>query len=506
MARLNRFPAAVLVTLVVLLSGCASPEDRAAGYLEKARQFYEAGDLVHARVELRNTLQVQPRHARALYLMALVNEREADYPAVLGNLQMAVDADPGYVDAHVKLGNYYAVGRKVAETRAEADAALALAPNSPSVRLLNAWAFYVAGDRARALEEATTTLRLDARRRDAVTLLASLHAEAGRFSEALAVIDEGIRVADESDAESLRRVRVAVLVQAGQAAQAERDLKGLVADFPAVPTYDVALARLFVSRNRMGEAEERIRLLIARDPDNAEWRVQLAGLLVNQRQSGDAEAGLKQAVREHPASGAMRFALADFYETNQRPDEALKVYAAMLAAGPKPDEALVARNRIVALTLRTDEKRARVLVREILADAPANADALVYRAAFSFKDQRLGEAVADLRSALVRQPDSQRALLLLARTYVSQGEAALAEDAYRRLLALNPARAEARGELAAVVSGRGDLKEAETLMRNALEFAPGEQTDLVRVWWPLRATGDSEGIACRELNEDCFGR
>ncbi len=492
--RQKQVPAArLLLTFLALVASCASPEEKASVYLQKARQFYTAGDLIHARVELRNTLQVQPRNAQALYLMAQVNEREEDYPAVLGNLQMAVEADPKYVDARVKLGNYYAVGRKVAETRAEADAAMALAPNSPSVRLLNAWAFYVAGDRAQALEEVVNTLRLDPKRRDAVTLKASLHAEAGRFAEALAAIDEGIRVADKADAENLRRVRVALLVQAGQPEQAEQDLKRLVADFPAVPAYDVALARLLVSQNRTAEAEERIRSLIARDPDNAEWRVQLAGLLVNQRKSGDAEAGLVQAVRENPASGAMRFALAGFYETNQRLDEALKVYEAMLAAGTKPEEALAARNRIVALTMRTDEKRARALVSEILADAPANVDALVYRAAFSFKDQRLGEAVADLRSALVRQPDSQRALLLLARTYVSKGEAALAEDAYRKLLALNPAGAQARSELAAVVSGRGDLKEAETLLRDALAFAPGDQASSSGLITALMSQGDLKG-------------
>ncbi|MDH5274981.1 MAG: tetratricopeptide repeat protein [Gammaproteobacteria bacterium] len=481
------------LAVLALLAGCGSPREKAAAYLEKAQTHYEAGDLIRSRLELRNTLQIEPRNAKALYLMALVDERDENYPSVLGNLQMAVDADPGFVDARVKLGNYYAAGRKVAETREQADAAMALAPNSPSVRLLNAWAYYVAGDREKALEEAREALTLDPTRRDAVTLLAGLHAEAGRFGDALAAVDKGIARAGKDGAENLRRVRVTLLVQAGQPGQAEKELKGLAADFPASPAYDLALARLLVSQDRAADAADTIRSLIARDPDNAEWRVQLAGLLVSQNKAGDAEESLLQAVRETPESSALRFALAGFYETARRPEDALKVYEALAASGPETAEGLAARNRIVALTATKDGKKARELLAGILADAPANVDALIYRAAFSFQDDNLQEAVADLRSALVRQPDSQRALLLLARTFVRSGEAPLAEDAYRKLLAVNPVSTPARTELAAVVGGRGDLKEAENILREALQFTPLDQPSSSSLVATLMSQGDLKG-------------
>ncbi len=482
-----------LLAVLLIAAGCGSPQEKAARHLDSARQFYEAGDLVRAKLELRTTLQIDPRSASALYLMALINERDEDYPGVLANLQMAVEADPKYVDARVKLGNYYAVGRKVAETREQADAAMALAPNSPSVRLLNAWAFYIAGERDKARDEARNALLLDPKRRDGVTLVASLYAEEGRFEEALVVIDEGIKVASRDDAEDLRRVRVTLLLQAGQSAAAEQELRLLAENHPESSAYDIALARIFVSQNRMADAEDRIRSLIVRDPDNAAWRVQLAGLLVSEGKLGDAEATLKQAVRENPDSGAMRFALAGFYETNQRPGDALKIYSAMAGADPATDESMAARNRVVALTAATDEKKARALLKEILVDAPTNVDALIYRAAFSLQDDKPGEAIADLRSALVRQPDSERALLLLARTYVRSGDAALAEDAYRRLLTVNPSSSAARRELAAVVSGRGEFKESEQLLREALQLAPGDEASSGDLVAALLGQGDLKG-------------
>jgi tetratricopeptide (TPR) repeat protein len=482
-----------LLAVVVLASGCDTPQERAAGHLETAGKLFEAGDLPRAKVELRNTLQIDPRSARALYLMALINERDEEYPAVLGNLQMAVEADPKYVDARVKLGNYYALGRKAPEAREQADAAMALAPNSPSVRLLNAWAFYVAGERDKARDEARNALRLDPKRRDGITLLASLYAEEGRFPEALAAVDEGIKAVTEDDAEALRRVRVTLLLQAGDPGKAEQELRVLAGTYPESTAYDVALAKLLVSQNRIAEAEERVRLLIARDPDNAAWRVQLAGLLVSQTRMADAEDALRQAVRDNPGSDAMRFALAGFYETNQRPADALAIYRSMAVAKPSTAESLAARNRVVALTAATDQEKARALLREILAEVPTNVDALIFRAAFSLQDGKPGEAVADLRSALVRQPDSQRALLLLARTYVRSGDAALAEDAYRRLLAVNPASGPARRELAAVVGGRGDLKEAEELLREALELAPADGASSGELVAALMGRGDFAG-------------
>lgn len=485
--------AGLQLALLVVVVGCESPQEKAAVYLQKAQHHYDAADFVRARLEARNALQIKPKNARALYLMALVDERDEKYPSVLGNLQMAVEADPQFVDARVKLGNYYAVGRKVADTREQADAAMALAPDSPSVRLLNAWAFYVEGDREKALEEALYALKLEPKRRDGITLVASLHAEAGRFSDALAAVDAGIAMTGAAEAESLRRVRVTLLIQAGQPEKAEHELSQLTLNYPDSPAYDLALARLFVAQGRIGDAEGRIRSLIARDPDNAAWRVQLAGLLVSQSRAGDAEADLKQAVADNPESSDLRFALAGFYEASQRPADAVKVYEALIETGPPSNEELAARNRIVALTANTDEGRARELLGEILADAPANADALIYRAAFSFKDNNLREAVADLRSALVRQPDSQRALLLLARSYVRTGDAALAEDAYRKLLGVNPTSSAARTELAAVVGGRGDLKEAENVLREALQFTPGDRESSSGLVATLISQGDFKG-------------
>ena len=466
---------AVILTLTILcLGGCSSPEEKAAAYLEEAESRFEAGDLVQAKLELRNALQIQPKNAKGRYLLALINEREEDFGKVVGNLFMAVESDPSFLDARVKLGNYFAVGQQVEETREQADAAMELDRNNPSVRVLNARALYLEGDAAGALEQTGIALELDPASREAVTFAVALHVAAGDPDAALTALDEGIGNASVEDAEVLRRSKIRVLRQTGNTESVERELAALSADYPESTSYSLALAQLLAEQGRTSEAEARVSKLVEKDPDNAAWRIELARLLVSMDQADDAESNLKRAIAENPESGTLRLALGGFYESSDRPDDAIQAYEALGRANPRTPEGLAARNRAALLNLGVDEARARGIVDAILADVPNNVDALLSRAAFSIQDGDLDEAIADLRSALAKQPDSERGQLMIARAYLLDGEAALAEDAYRRLVESNPANRAARNELASLIGNRGDAEQAAALLRETLEMAPGD--------------------------------
>jgi tetratricopeptide (TPR) repeat protein len=485
--------AAVFLVAATLVTGCQSAHEKAEGHLKRADALYAAKDLPRARLEVQNALQIDPRNARGRYLLALISESEGDYRAVLDNLLAAVNADPKYLDARVKLGNYYAVGGKVGETRAQADAALALAPSSPSARVLSARAFYIAGEKTKAVDEANAALALDPKRWDAITLIASIHAEAGRTDDALAVVEKGINAADADAAERLRRVKVVLLLKEKRNESAEQELLQMASAYPRATLYDMALARLYTSQGRVTEAEKRIRALIAREPASLDWRVQLARLLIRQQKPDLAEESLKLAVRENPNSATLKFALADFYVAAKRPPEAAKIYDDMAKAAPRSDDGLAARNQLVALTVGDNPQKARELVGSILADVPTNGAALLYRAAFSIGDKRINEAIADLRTVLVRDPRSERALLLLARCFVINGEHSLAEDTYKNLLGVNPTLIDARRELAKLLSDRGDRKQAETLLREGIEASPADSATSAGLVSTLLAQGDFKG-------------
>jgi tetratricopeptide (TPR) repeat protein len=496
----------MLLALIVLLAACASPEEQAAAYLEEAQALYDAGDLVQAQLELRNALQIEPRNARARYLFALINEREEDFGKAIGNLIMAIEADPELLPARVKLGNYFAVGQQVEEALEQSEAAMRLDSNDVSVRVLNARVLYLDGRAAQALEQARFAVGLDPSSREAVTFLVALLTAAGDEDAALAALDDGIKKATGADVEILRRSKITVLRQLGDTESAERELVALAADYPESTAYSLALAQLYAEQGRPAEAEQRIRDLVAQDPDNAAWRIQLARLLLALDKAGDAESNLKQAIAADPESATLRLALGGFYEAADRIDEAIETFEALGSETPRTPEGLAARNRVATLTLGQDEARAREIVDGILADVPNNVDALLSRAAFSLQDGKLDEAIGDLRSAMIKQPDSQRGQLMLARTYLLNGDFELAEDAYRRLVDRNPANRAARNELASLIGNRGNAEQAAAMLRETLEIAPGDvgaSRNLVRAMLLQQdfAAAETEARRILELGE-----
>jgi tetratricopeptide (TPR) repeat protein len=137
-------------------------------------------------------------------------------------------------------------------------------------------------------------------------------------------------------------------------------------------------------------------------------------------------------------------------------------------------EGQTARNRIVAQHVVDGRiAEARADIERILKAAPDNTEALVTRATFAFVDRQYDAAIADLRTAL-RREQSAGVLLLLARSYVGVGEAAVAKDTYRRLLEQYPDNTDAAKELALLLAKQGDDAGAEQILRQFASAKPGD--------------------------------
>ena len=141
---------------------------------------------------------------------------------------------------------------------------------------------------------------------------------------------------------------------------------------------------------------------------------------------------------------------------------------------------------------REEIETAREQIESILADDQNNSEALLVRAAFSFTDQNYNDAVADLRMVLREDAESQRALLLLARSHNAADNRELAQDAYRRLLDLNPNNAVAANELADLLARSGDAPMAEEVLRQQLEADPDNRAAASQLVQNLLVQGNLE--------------
>ncbi len=463
----------LILAAALLIAACGSPEERAEGHLAKAEQFLAQGDVVKAKLEAQNAAQIQPKNPKARLLLAKIAEQEGEYRNAIGHLLVAVDADPSFVEARIKLGGYYFLGRAVDEARAQADAVLALAPDDAEAHLLDARVKYLEQDLAGATAAVEHALELDPRLVDALMFKAGLLAEQEQFDEAFALVESGIASVDAKAAEPLRLFRLALLRRAGRNDEFEQDLLALARDFPGKTAYQYGLAQFYAGEDRLDDAERVIRELIAAQPEEAEPKLALVRLLAARRGQEKAVTALQKFVEDDPQNLQLRLALGSLYETYGRSDEAFATYAELAKLAAREKEGLRARNRMVALKLREqDVEGARALNDAILEEVPDEPQALLVRAAFHYSEGELDDAIADLRVVLRKDESSERALLLLARAYLRNGDAVLAQESYRRLLAVHPGHDMASRELAALLATQGDPGAAEEVLRARLDVDP----------------------------------
>jgi tetratricopeptide (TPR) repeat protein len=486
--------------LILLLAACASPEERAADYLVKAQAFYDEGELVKAKLEAQNAAQVEPKNSRARYLLALIAEKDEKYQEMFGHLMVAVDGDPDNVEARIKLGTLFFLGQAWDEAEKQAAELLKMAPDDARVHLLQARVLVQKGDREAGIAEINKSLEIDPDYADAIILKAA--------ADSMESIDAGLQTLDTAIARlpaeasrPLRELRVIMLSQAKRIDQVETSLQSLAADFPKEQSYQFQLAQFYTSQGRVDDAEQLLKGLTERDPTDTDKQLGYVQFLATQRDQDKAEAALREFIDQNPDANKLRLALGQLLESRERPEDAKLTYQALAERSPKSAEGLNARNRIVAIEIRAGKLDvAAELIDKILADAPDDPEALLYRAGLRFQEKKFDDAIADLRLVLRKQAESERALLLLGQAYAQKGDLTLAKDTYRRLLEVNPKSADGLHQLAVLhVMGR-EFREAEELLRRQIELKPDDglaSGRLIEVLMAQQKTDQAEAEARR---------
>ncbi len=481
----------LILSVALLLAACGSPEQRAAEYLDKAQKLYDEGDFKKARLEAQNAAQLEPKNAKARYLLALIAEEDKQYQQMFGHLTVAVDGDPSNVEARLKLGTLYFLGQSFDDATKQVDELMKLAPDDSRVHLLQARVLIQKGDQAAGLAEIATALKLDPDNVDAILLQAAADALQD-VDKGLAALDVAIKRLPQDKSRQLRELRVIMLAQGKRMNEVEFGLRSLSEDFPDEQAYQVQLAQFYTSQGRVEEADKMLKKFTELDPKNADKQLGYVQFLASQRDAERAEAALKTFIEQNPEAGKLRLALGQLYEGSERGSEARKVYAELGLKAPKSPEGMAARNRVAAIDIRAGKvEEGRAEIEKILTDAPDDANALLLRSGLRFADSKFDDAIADLRLVLRKEPNNDRALLLLAQAYVRKNDLVLAKDTYRRLLEVAPDSPDGLQQLAALYTAGKDYSEAEALLRKRLTKQPDDLISSGRLVEVLMSQGET---------------
>lgn len=462
----------VILTAGLFIAACESPEERAAGYLTSAQQLYDEGDLVKAEIELRNTLQIQPKNPDARYLLSQIAESRGDFQEMAQNLRIAIESRPEFTEARVKLATLYVLGGATDLAEEQATVMTEQGVTAADLNILNARISAANGDLETARAELETALDKEPDNVQALGLLASVAANTD-MDRALQLVDQGISVAE--DDKPLRLLRIQLLERAGRGSEVDAEYQQLLADYPDDVGLGYQYARYLAENDRIDEVEPVLREIIAADPENIQARMTLTQFVANTRGPEAAEETLREFVDAAPDAHELRMSLASLYQATDRPDDAYTEFEYVAKAVPNEDEGLNSKARMAGILIaRGDAEEGEAMLEEVLAIDTMNTDALLLRGALRVDQRKYRDAVSDFRNLLRKNPDDKRAQSLLANAHAAAGDTVLAKDAYRRVLEIDRSDAEAPVQLARLLAEEGDEKAAMEVMERRTKVAPAD--------------------------------
>jgi tetratricopeptide (TPR) repeat protein len=309
---------------------------------------------------------------------------------------------------------------------------------------------------------------------------------------------EAIRAHEElltlvKDDAGVRRALASLYVEARRYADAEREVRHLLAAQTRTVDDLTALASIMGWTGRLQESAEQLEEAVRLAPRNAPIRFQLGQAYFGMQRLEEAESEMQEAVRLSPDNTFLVISLADFLRQRDRPVEALRL-------------------------LEDCSARTTAEVQARLAD-------------LYMQQGRVPEAEREVRAALAAKPDDARFLSILGMALLARDETGEAEQALRTARDLNPGRpqphwwlahlyamlgrhGEAEAELQALQRDHGQLAAnlrmiiGQTLQRAEAERRFGRAFSWRQIMMPAQTslTGDAPGPQPSAPSSDLWSR
>ncbi|MBT8135419.1 MAG: tetratricopeptide repeat protein [Gammaproteobacteria bacterium] len=477
----------VLLLLGVLVA-CSSAEERAQKYLERAQASFEAGDLVKAGLDAKNTLQIEPQNAEARFLLARIAETKiisdpSAWREMMGNLQRVIELQPDNVEARSKLIQLYLRfmasperGQVLEMIRDQLDSALSYAPDDETIKSLEPIIVYHEADfaddsasRDAALAELRQKFDNDPSDLIVTSFLTGIYAGADP-DRALDYLNRSLAAEPRS---ALRVLKIGLLRSQNRLADAEQEYYALIEENPDNNELRYGLARFYVEIGRNDDAEKLIREIVAADPEDVEARMRLVQFVAQSQGKAEAETLLNQFISEAPEEWQLQFQLSELQLSNQEVDRAEETLTNIIEETGTAQAGLDARNRLARIRIAQQRKvEAEQLVAEVLEEAPMNDQALMMQAALLIEGGDTDSAISNLRTVLRNDPNSEGGLLTMARAQALAGNQGLARESYQKLMQAHPRNRDGRRELARLLMRDQQWEEARALLLSGVERFP----------------------------------
>lgn len=461
-----------VLILCAVLAACANDKDKALDYFDKAQSLYNEGDLHRASVQLKNALKKDETLADAYFMQAKIFRAWREWKPMYAFLLKTLEHNPRHLEANIMLAQVYVEAGKHDRAKEPMAVLADLAPETSEYWVLQGAMHLHSAEYRQALDYAERSLQREANSRDAVLL--KVHALAQQEDIPGAVKFLRNKVAQVQD-------RAALLLELARLEMGQGNTEGaidawhqLIQYQPEKVIYRFRLAAMLVENDLPEQAEQVLRQAVRDNPDNIDAKLGLANYLgrMDYRQAIEV---LLAYMPNDDVDPELKIALGEYYEKGGEPEQASAVYLSLFTTDEDLGVAADAGARLASIALRQDRQREALgLITEVLAKDHVNVDALTMRAVIHLWQRDTDAAITDLQTVLREQPDTEVALLLLAKAQLQSSNQILAINALEKLLALNPDNETAVLLMAQTLSHDGQRSAARDLLQQYLQRHPGQ--------------------------------
>ncbi len=440
-----------------------------------------AGDVDRALVEFRNVFKYNGFHKEARLAYANAQFDRSEVGEAYSQYLRLIEQYPDTVEVRQRLAEIAISRADWAEAERHGQAALQLGPNLPGVKAIGAALAYrqallnkETDAAAKAVVEARQVLTelpssMVARRIVINDMLAKSDVPA-----ALAEIEHALQI--EPMSLDLHILKLQLLVQSGDRAATGTLLKLMVERFPDNQEARGTLISWYLSEKDFDGAEAFLRKLAGDDTGASEGHVAVVQLLQTAKGTDAAVAELLRLIAANtgtPNGDLYGALLAAMNFADGKQSDAIAAIEAILAKATPSDGTRRIKTTLAQMLLATNNHvGARARLEEVLAEDPTNTEALKMRAGFLIREDKPGQAITDLRTALSQNPRDPATLTLLAEAHERDGSPDLASEQLALAVEVSGKRADESLRYARYLLQRGLTSVAEALLVDARTVSP----------------------------------